>query len=222
MIFTKKKKKAELRYGYSLRLQLGIISTLILLTILFRIPLSFQNDLVFLIVADEMVQIDEIIQTEQIETPPPPPRPPTPIEVPNDTIVEDDFIDLGFELLFDEPLPLPPPPTNNGEWEDEPEIFIVVERMPEPIGGMSAIYSRLVYPEIARLAGIEGRVIIQFIVDEEGNVIDPIVLRGIGGGADEAAIEAVRGVRFTPGLQRGRAVKVRYQMPIMFRLSSSN
>ncbi len=109
--------------------------------------------------------------------------------------------------------PPPPPPI-----EEAPEVFIVVERMPEPVGGMKAIFDRVRYPEIARRAGIEGRVLVEFIVDEQGNVTEPKVLRGIGGGCDEAAIEAISGVKFTPGMQRGRPVKVQFQVPIVFRL----
>ena len=114
-------------------------------------------------------------------------------------------------------MALPPPPAAE---EEEPEIFIVVERMPEPRGGMDAIYRRVKYPEIARKAGIEGRVVLQFIVDERGNVVNPIVIRGIGGGCDEAAIDAIRDVKFTPGMQRGRPVKVQFQLPIVFRLQN--
>lgn len=93
--------------------------------------------------------------------------------------------------------------------------------MPVLLGGMSAVYRNLRYPEIARNAGIEGRVVIQFVIDEQGNVVDPRVVRGIGGGCDEAALEAVKQLQFSPGRQRGRPVKVRYSLPIMFRLSAS-
>lgn len=102
----------------------------------------------------------------------------------------------------------------------EEEVFLVVEKMPEPIGGMQAIYENIRYPELARRAGIEGRVVVQFIVDEEGNVVNPTVIRGIGGGCDEAAIAAVRDVKFIPGMQRGRNVKVQFQLPIVFRLNN--
>jgi protein TonB len=110
--------------------------------------------------------------------------------------------------------PPPPPPD-----APVPEVFIVVEQMPEPIGGMKAIYDRIQYPQAAKDARIEGRVVIQFIVDEQGNVIEPTVLRGIGGGCDEAALNAIKGVKFNPGMQRGRAVKVQLQIPIVFRLA---
>jgi TonB family protein len=112
-------------------------------------------------------------------------------------------------------IPVTTPRTVDGE----PEVFIVVEKMPEPIGGMKAIYDRVTYPEAARTAGVEGRVVVQFVVDKEGNVVDPQIIRGIGGGCDEAALEAVKGVKFTPGTQRGQNVAVQFQLPIVFRLS---
>jgi len=103
--------------------------------------------------------------------------------------------------------------------DEEPEVFVVAEQMPEIIGGQRALYRNLVYPEAARRAGIEGRVIIQFIVDENGDVTDPKIARDIGAGTGEAAINAIRSVRFTPGVQRGRNVKVQMTLPVVFRLS---
>ncbi len=219
MSLERKTPEADLRNSYNMYLQAGMIFTLLVMIGLFRAPFYGGDPLDFTPPEQELVEMEEIIQTEQIETPPPPPRPPVPVEVPNDEIIEDEILDLGFELDLDGPLDLPPPPPPTDD-EDEPEIFIVVERMPEPRGGMQAIYDRVRYPEIARRAGIEGRVVLQFIVDEQGNVVNPTVIRGIGGGCDEAAIEAVRGVKFTPGMQRGRAVKVQFQLPIVFRLQN--
>jgi len=217
MSIHRKNPEADLRKQYQVYLQSGLIAVLVTLIVLFRAPLS-QGELAdFTPPEQEIVEVEEIIQTEQVETPPPPPRPPVPVEVPNDEIIEDEIIGFDFELNMDGPLALPPPPAAE---EEEPEIFIVVERMPEPNGGMEAIYRRLKYPEIARKAGIEGRVVLQFIVDERGNVVNPTVIRGIGGGCDEAAIEAIKGVRFTPGMQRGRPVKVQFQLPIVFRLQN--
>lgn len=109
-----------------------------------------------------------------------------------------------------DPVAPPPPP---------PEIFEVVEQMPELQGGLAGLQSRIQYPEMARRAGIEGRVFVQFVVDEQGNPTDVRVSRGIGGGCDEAAMAAVRASRFTPGLQRGRLVKVRMSLPVTCRLN---
>jgi protein TonB len=95
---------------------------------------------------------------------------------------------------------------------------VVVEQMPVLIGGMGNLQKQVNYPETARQAGIEGTVIVQFIVSETGSVINPKVIRGIGGGCDEAAIEAVKKATFNPGSQRGVPVPVQYSLPIVFRL----
>jgi len=219
-VVDRKSTKVNLQKYYMINLQIGFIVTLILLITLFRVNLQPRGEFEIVEVEQEIIEMEEIIQTEQEITPPPPPRPPSPEPVPDDEIVEDMFFDLDTEIDLDAPLDMPPPPPpSDDDEEEEPEIFTIVETMPELIGGMQAIYEHLRYPEIARKAGIEGRVVVQFIIDEEGNVVDPVVVRGIGGGCDEAAIEAVKQVRFTPGRQRGRPVKVRYSMPITFRLS---
>ena len=87
------------------------------------------------------------------------------------------------------------------------------------IGGLQSIQGKIKYPEIAILAGIEGRVMVTFVIDEEGNVLNPVVVRGIGGGCDEAAVEAVRKAKFIPGMQRGRPVRVQFTLPVTFKLN---
>jgi periplasmic protein TonB len=85
-------------------------------------------------------------------------------------------------------------------------------------GGAAALYSRITYPEMARNARIQGRVVIEFIVDRQGNVRDARVIRGIGGGADEEAVRALSSMTFTPGVQGGRVVEVRMRQIVTFRL----
>lgn len=154
-----------------------------------------------------------------METPPPPPRPPVPVEVPNDEVIEEEILDIDAELDLEGPLDLPPPPPSEEE-EEEEDFFVVVEQMPELIGGIQSLQEKVEYPELARRAGIEGRVIIQFIVNEKGEVENPRVLRGIGGGCDEAALKVVKQAKFKPGMQRGRPVRVQYSLPIVFKLQN--
>ncbi len=165
--------------------------------------------------------MEEIIQTEHVERVPPPPRPPVPQPVPNDEIIEDVQIDIDAELTLDGPMSLPaPPPQPDAEegTEEEEDFFVIVEQMPELIGGLAELQSKIRYPETARRAGIEGRVYLRFIVNEKGEVENPVVTRGIGGGCDEEAIRAVKQARFKPGLQRGKPVRVQYSLPVVFRL----
>jgi protein TonB len=95
-------------------------------------------------------------------------------------------------------------------------VFVVVEQMPTLIGGIAAI--RPVYPPMEMAAGIEGRVVVEFIVNEDGTVSDITVARSVSPGLDASAIAAVRDLRFTPGLQRGRPVRVRFAVPVNFRM----
>jgi protein TonB len=115
--------------------------------------------------------------------------------------------------------PPPPPPSEEEEEEAEPEVFVAVEEMPELIGGIASLQQKITYPEMARKAGVEGRVFIQFIVDENGNVNDPVVLRGIGAGCDREALRVVREAKFEPGRQRGKPVRVKMSLPITFSLN---
>ena len=102
--------------------------------------------------------------------------------------------------------------------EEAPQYFVAVEEMPEPIGGIAAIKSLIEYPEIAKRAGVEGKVYVLAFVDERGNVTSAKILKGIGAGCDEAAIDAVRKTKFKPGKQRGTPVKVQVSIPIVFKL----
>jgi protein TonB len=171
----------------------------------------------------ELIQVEEIERTRQEPITPPPPRPVVPVAVPNDEIIVDEQILFSTDMTFDDIVALPPPPPSATQTEEEEEeIFVLVEQMPELIGGLAAVQSKIKYPEVARLAGIEGRVVLQFVIDEKGNVNDPVIIRGIGGGCDEEALRAIKEVKFVPGMQRGRPVKVRYSLPVTFSLTVSN
>lgn len=213
----KRKPEANLRNYYTILLETGLILTLLILTALVRIDFRASEAEVIYMDEQEIVEMEEIIQTQQQETPPPPPRPPVPVPVPNDQIIEDIDIMIDAELDFGSQLALPPPPPQQEE-EAEPEdgFFILVEQMPELIGGLEALQREVRYPERALRANIQGRVYVQFIVNERGEVESPNVIRGIGGGCDEEAIRVVSRAKFKPGMQRGRPVRVQYNLPVIF------
>lgn len=218
MVNERKQAGVDLRRSYNILLQSGLIIALLFIIGLVRINLYSEPPAPPAVEEQEEVVMEEVIQTKQIETPPPPPRPPVPVEVPNDEIIEDEILDLDAELDLDGPLDLPPPPPPSDE--EEEDFFVVVETMPQLKGGLADLQRKVKYPEMARRAGIEGRVTVQFIVNEQGKVENPRVIRGIGGGCDEAALEAVRQANFSPGMQRGRPVRVQYSLPIVFRLQN--
>jgi TonB family protein len=122
---------------------------------------------------------------------------------------------LGMEPV--DPSDFPEP----GQETDE-DFYVVVEEMPELIGGLASVQTNIRYPEMARRAGIEGRVYVQFIVNEEGNVENAQIIRGIGGGADEEALRVVNEAKFRPGMQRGQPVRVLYSLPIIFKLAGNS
>ncbi|MDX1439076.1 MAG: energy transducer TonB [Rubricoccaceae bacterium] len=93
-----------------------------------------------------------------------------------------------------------------------------VDQMPELVGGLSALVDHIEYPESARDAHVEGRVLVQFVVDEEGAIVEPSVLQGVHPDLDAAALAALDEVRFTPGMHEGHPAKVRMILPINFAL----
>jgi len=215
---VKKKPEKDLRKDYQITLQSSLVIALLFSVGLFKAQLPEGDGFVIEEIERDELELEEIVQTEIIETPPPPPRPPVPIEVPDDAVIDDELMDMDAFLDMDAGFDSPPPPPPDDE-EEEDEVFVVVENMPEMIGGQAALYDALRYPDMARRAGIEGRVIVQFIVDEEGNVTSPQVVRSAGqGGLDEAALNAIRQMKFTPGMQRGRPVRVQMTQPVIFRL----
>ena len=102
---------------------------------------------------------------------------------------------------------------------DPKDFLSEVEQMPEPIGGMKAIQEKVHYPEIAKKAGIEGKVFIKAFIDENGNVVNAEVIKGVGTGLDEAAQSAIMNTKFKPAIQNGKKVKVQIVIPIAFQLS---
>jgi len=221
ILYHMKKPEHDLRNNYAVYLQLGMILTLILFIVLFRAELNLNHDISFETPDQELIEMEEIVQTEQINKPPPPPRPPVPVEVPNDEIIDDVDLNLDASLDLDMALDLPPPPPTARQEvieDEEPTIFLIVEEDPELIGGIAGLQRRIKYPDMAIRMGISGRVYLQFIVDEKGNVIDPVVTRSLGGGTDEAALDAIRTAKFKPGKQRGKPVKVQYTMFVTFQI----
>ncbi len=169
---------------------------------------------------------EEIIPiTEQKVKPPPPPPPQQVIQL---NIVEDD-VEVEEDLIIDaeadetteveEYIPI----EVYEEVVEEAPIFTVVESMPEFKGGMAKLYSYLgnniKYPVMAKESGIQGKVYVTFVVERDGSITDVRVLRGIGGGCDEEAIRVVSGMPgWTPGKQRGKPVRVQYNLPVRFTL----
>lgn len=115
----------------------------------------------------------------------------------------------------------PPAPTQ--EEGDEGEIFEVVEQQPAFPGGMEKLMQwlskNLKYPASAQENGTQGRVIVQFVVNKDGSIVEPKVIKSVDPALDKEAIRVVSNMpKWTPGKQRGKAVRVRFTLPVTFRL----
>ena len=172
---------------------------------------DYQADLV----EDEKVPIS----FQQPPPPPPPQQQQTVLDIVEDDEdveeelqMEDTEVDQDTEIEFIE---------ETAEEVVEDEIFTIVQDMPSFPGGDGAMLSYLgkniKYPTLAKDGGIQGTVYVTFVVEKDGRVSDVKVLRGIGGGCDEEAIRVVKSMpRWTPGKQRGKPVKVQYNLPCRF------
>ncbi len=201
---------AAIKYLYPLTVRIsGLLGIVMLISAFLIFPRISSN-----IKLEEEVQIVieqiDIPQTQQFDRPPPPSRPSVPVESESEDIADDITLE-EFSLDEFESWDAPPPPPAG------PRVkFIPYDDPPVPLSPI-----RPKYPEIAQEAGIEGTVVIQVFVDEKGRVKETIVLSGVPNtGLDEAAVEAIRMVRFKPAKQRERAVGVWISIPVNFKLKS--
>jgi len=167
----------------------------------------------------------EIQQTTQ-ETPPPPP-PPAVQEVEVLNVVEDNVETETIEVTTEETeaeVVIAAPVEAPVEEEEEEVVFVVVESMPEFPGGQQALFKYLSenvkYPVIAQENGIQGRVICQFVVNKDGSIVDVEVVRSGGDASlDKEAIRVIKTMpKWKPGKQRGKPVRVKYTVPVNFKL----
>ena len=126
----------------------------------------------------------------------------------------------GAVLKAKEDIAAPEPPKHVVE---ETKIFTVVEQMPMYPGGGAALMGYLrdniKYPTVAAENGVQGRVVVGFVVERDGSITDVNILRGVDPSLDREAMRVVKSMpRWNPGKQNGSAVRVKYQVPVSFRL----
>ena len=212
----KKNPKADLEKRKGLFLEIGLVVILAICLCAFSIRSYDKDDSSEgnQGPAEEVEQMDEILNTDVEDTPPPPPPPPAEPELNMEelTVVEDTKVieqEVKIEE-FEEVKNTEITPVNIEEEKEEEEqpIFTVVEKDPEFPGGTEALYKYLAenikYPQLARDNGITGKVYITFVVERDGSIANPKILRDIGGGCGAEAIRVVKAMpKWTPGKQRG-------------------
>lgn len=172
---------------------------------------------------EEMIPITEQVEPKQA---PPPPEAPKVEEVlqiaENDADVQETTIqsseddNQAVEIKYVAPVV-------EEEEPEEAEIFMVVEEMPEFPGGMAEclkfLGKNIKYPTIAQENGVQGRVIVQFVVNQDGSIVDPVVVRSVDPYLDKEALRVIKTMpKWKPGKQRGKAVRVKYTVPVTFKL----
>ncbi|SFU42631.1 outer membrane transport energization protein TonB [Porphyromonadaceae bacterium KHP3R9] len=184
---------------------------------------------------DESIIVQDVLAEEEIEitrrdpAPPPPPPPPAP-ETPEIIQVVEEKVETRIEINTEDDASkrqmetfVPPPPPKPKVEEVTEEIFVVVEEQPEFPGGNAAMMKflsdNIKYPVIAQENGIQGRVITNFVVEKDGSITDVQVVRGVDPSLDKEAVRVIQSMpKWKPGKQRGSAVRVRFTLPVVFRL----
>ena len=224
----KKSPKADLENKKMMAVLIGLVMALGIMYIAFEWS---QNEItVYEEALQGPVEIDEemVEVTFREETPPPPP-PPQPETVLSDIIdiqdneAEVETTDFNSEDDADARVEIQAPIAPPEEEEEEQVIHIRVEKMPEFPGGQEALNRFLVrnikYPLLAQENGIQGRVVCQFVVNSDGSIVDISVVRGVEESLDKEAIRVIQSMpKWTPGRQGGKSVRVKYTLPIRFKL----
>ena len=222
----KKSPKADLESKKFMFIQIGMIISLFIAWLAFEHKSYDKREIDESLLNREVVIDEEMVEITKQEE-----QKPQPVEVPKQTtqleIVEDDVevedIEINAEVDQTEVLEEYVPVEVEEEEVSETELFTIVEEMPAYPGGDAKLYEYLgkniKYPQIARESGIQGRVFVNFVVEPDGSVSNVKVMRGIGGGCDEEAVRVIKTMpKWKPGKQRGKAVRVTYTIPVVFKL----
>ena len=225
-MIEKKSPKADLENKRGLFVEIGLV--IVLALVLFGFEWKTYNKTKVEAFQRQATDVpEEMVEITKQETPPPQAPPPPQVTVLN---IVDDNVQIDNDFTVDAEATQTTQvqeyvPVQKAEEEviEEQEIFQVVESMPEFPGGEEAriqfLRDNIKYPQMARESGIQGTVYVTFVVEPDGRVTGVRVLRGIGGGCDEEAIRVVKAMpRWIPGKQRGKPVRVQFNMPIKFTL----
>jgi protein TonB len=220
---AKKSEKADLTNKTGLFFSIGLTFTLIVADRSFE-HRTYEEKLDLLQGARTNV-MEEMLEVPPTEQPPPPApviQQPQIVEVPDEQEIKED-LNIKFDVEVTEDTKVEAVTVVEEVKEEVDEIFTVVEETATPKGGMSAFYKmvsdKMKYPAQARRMGVEGKVFVQFVIGKDGAISDVKVIKGIGAGCDEEAIRVVQSSpSWNPGKQRGKAVKQRYTLPIIFKL----
>ena len=225
---VKKSPKADLEGKKTTNLLIGAILTLSVLFIGFEwsereVKVVTDSGITEIVFEEEMIPITEQEPPKQAPPPPEAPKMEEIIEiVEDDADVEESTIEASDDITAAVEVKYTAVEVEEEEVEEQ-QIFQVVEEMPEFPGGMGEcmkfLGKNIKYPQISQENGVQGRVIVQFVVNQDGSIVDPQVVRGVDPYLDKEALRVISMMpKWKPGKQRGKAVRVKFTVPVMFRL----
>ena len=225
---VKKSPKADLENKKTSNLLVGVILTLAVLFIGFEwsereVKVVTESGITEIVFEEEMIPITEQEPPKQAPPPPEAPKMEEIIEiVEDDADVEESTIEASDDITAAVEVKYTAVEVEEEEVEEQ-QIFQVVEEMPEFPGGMGEcmkfLGKNIKYPQISQENGVQGRVIVQFVVNQDGSIVDPQVVRGVDPYLDKEALRVISMMpKWKPGKQRGKAVRVKFTVPVMFRL----
>ena len=225
----KKSPKADLEDKKGLLLEIGLVVALVFALVAFNIK-SYDAEEVEVAQRTAINEIEDVI-IQTAEDTPPPPEPEAPEVATELVVVENDaeithelgIVDMGDDANKAQEEFVPVEIEEEVVVEEE-EIFQVVEEEPEFPGGMEALYKYLgesiKYPQLAKENNIEGKVYVTFVVEKDGSIANPRILRDIGGGCGQEAVRVVKAMpKWKAGKQRGKNVRVQFNLPVSFKLN---
>ena len=226
----KKTERANLEKRRGLYLEIGLVVILSVVLVAFNWP-NYDKEKIDVVQRTAADEAEEIVLQTQEETPPPPPEPEVPeVSTTEVNVIENDAesdnelnTQMFQELEKQDNIEIVPVEVEQEEEEEEEEIWQVVEQDPEFPGGVEALYKyvqqNIKYPQLAKENNITGRVFVTFVVEKDGSVSNVKAARDIGGGCGAEAVRVVKSMpKWTPGKQRGKAVRAAYTLPVNFNL----
>jgi len=204
----KKDPQVDLRLKYKKVLETSLLVALVIMVGTFYAFKKFDIAIKLPESPDIKIEVMQIPPTQQIQRPPAPPKPAIPIESEDDDLLDDVTIEeTVFEFSDVDDAPPPPPPE-----EEEVFEFFAVSEKPQIIKKEVPVY-----PDLARRAQIEGKVVVTVTIDKQGNVEKADIFKSVPM-LDEAAIAAAMRCKFKPAKQRDKFVKVKMNIPFDFKL----
>ena len=223
---VKKTEKAELTNKSMFFFSIGLFVTMSIVVAVFENKTYDEGvDLAVKRNADQMEEVMDVPPTDQPPPPPPQVQQPQVVEVPDEEKIEEEIdVNLDVEVTEETKVEHIEIKQEKVEEEDVNQIFTIVEEQAAPPGGMQAFYKtlneKIKYPSQAKRMGVEGRVFCEFVVNRDGTLQDVKVIRGIGAGCDEEAVRALQSMPpWKPGKQRGKSVRSRFNLAVIFKLN---